>query len=38
VVTLMQDRGTVCAQYTIVLKMFWTHPVVLLGDEAHVEA
>jgi hypothetical protein len=44
----VQDRGTVCAECTICLeiildilyahKLFWTHPMVLLGDVAQVEA
>jgi hypothetical protein len=33
-----QDRCTVCAKRTIGSKSFWTHPMVLLGDEAQVEA
>jgi hypothetical protein len=33
-----QDRCTVCAKCTIAQKSFWTHPMVLLGDEAKVEA
>ena len=32
------DRCTVCAKRTIGYKMFWMHSVVLLGDEAQVEA
>jgi hypothetical protein len=38
VVVLVQDRCTVCAKRTIGTKSFWTHPMVLLGDEAHVDA
>ena len=34
----VQDRCTVCAKRTIGLEMFWTHPTVLLCDEAQVEA
>ena len=33
-----QDSCTVCAKRTISQKSFWTHPMVLLGDEAQVEA
>jgi hypothetical protein len=35
---LTQDRCTVCAKYTIGSEIVWTHPMVLLGDEALVEA
>ena len=34
----VQDRCTVCAKRTIGSEMFWTHPMVLLGDEAQVDA
>jgi hypothetical protein len=34
----VQDRSTVCAKRIIGSKLFWTHPMVLLGDEAYVEA
>ena len=34
----VQDRCTVCAKRTIGSETFWTHPMVLLGDEAEVEA
>ena len=34
----VQDRCTVCAKRTIGSETFWTHPMVLLGDEAQVEA
>ena len=34
----VQDRCTVCAKRTIGSEMFWTHPMVLLGDEGQVEA
>ena len=35
----VQDRRMVYAKRTIELeKSFWTHPMVLLGDEAPVEA
>jgi hypothetical protein len=35
---LMQDRSSVCTKCTIGYKSFWTHLMVLLGDEAQVEA
>jgi hypothetical protein len=35
---LTQDRYTVCAECTIGSKLFWTHPMVLLGDGAQVKA
>jgi hypothetical protein len=38
VLFLTQDRCTVCAKRTIDQKLFWTYPMVLLGDEAQVEA
>ena len=38
VLVSVQDRCTVCAKRTIGSEMFWTHPMVLLGDEAPVEA
>jgi hypothetical protein len=34
----LQDRCTVCAKHNIALKSFWTHPMVVLGDIAQVEA
>ena len=34
----VQNRCTVCAKRTIGSETFWTHPMVLLGDEAQVEA
>ena len=37
VLVLLQDRCTVCAKHTMAQKSFWTHPMVLLGDEAEVE-
>ena len=37
VLVLVQDRCTVSATCTIGSETFWTHPMVLLGDEAHVE-
>ena len=33
-----QDRCAVCAKHTMAQKLFWTHQMVLLGDEAQVEA
>ena len=33
----VQDKCTVCATCTIAQKSFWTHSMVLLGDEAQVE-
>ena len=39
VLVLVQDRCTVCAKRTIGSeKSFWTHPMVLLDDEAQVDA
>ena len=35
---LVQDRCTVCVEHTIGSKSFWMHPMVLLGDEAQLEA
>ena len=35
---LVQDRCMVCAKRTIGTEKFWTHQMVLLGDEAQVEA
>ena len=34
----VQDRSTVCAKRTKGKEMFWTHPMVLLCDEAQVQA
>ena len=34
----LQDRCKVCSKHTKAPKSFWTHQMVLLGDEAHVEA
>ena len=34
----LHDRCTVCAKHTMAQKSFWTHQIVLLGDEAQVEA
>ena len=38
VLVLVQDRSTVCAKRIIGSEMFWTHPMVPLGDKAEVEA
>jgi hypothetical protein len=39
VLTLTQDRCMVCAKHTIGLEIiFWAHLMVLLGEEAQVEA
>ena len=38
VLVSVQDRCTVCAKRTIGSETFWTHPMVLLGDEGQVEA
>ena len=38
VLVSLQDRCKVCAKHTKAQKSFWTHQMVLLGDEAHVEA
>jgi hypothetical protein len=37
VLILTQDRCMVCAERTVGLKSFWTHPMELLDDVAHVE-
>ena len=34
----VQDRCMVCAKHTMAHKSFRTHPMVLLGDKAQVEA
>ena len=34
----MQDRCTVCMECTIAQKLFWTHPLELLGVVGHVES
>jgi hypothetical protein len=34
----VQDRCTVCTKHTLTHKLFSTHLMVLLGDEAQVEA
>jgi hypothetical protein len=38
VLVLVQDRCTVCAKLAKAQKLFWKHLMVLLGDEAQVEA
>ena len=38
VLILKQDMCTFCAEHTIGPKLFWTHPMVRLGDEAQVGA
>ena len=38
VLVSVQDRCKVCAKHTMALKSFWTHQMVLPGDEAKVEA
>ena len=38
VLATVQDRCTVCAKHTMAQKSFWMHQMVLLGDEAQVEA
>ena len=37
VLVSVQDKCMVCATCTIAQKSFWTHSMVLLGDEAQVE-
>ena len=37
VLVLVQDRCNVCAKHNLAQKLFWTHQMVLLGDEAQVE-
>jgi hypothetical protein len=34
----VQDRCTVCVEYTMALKSFWWHPMELLDDVRHVES
>ena len=34
----LQDRCIVCTKHTMAQKSFWTQQMVLLGDEAQVEA
>jgi hypothetical protein len=38
VLVLVQGRCMVCARHSIGSKSFWTHLMVPLADEAHVEA
>ena len=38
VLVSLQDRCKVCAKDTMAQKSFWMHQMVLLGDEAQVEA
>ena len=38
VLVSLQDRCKVCAKHTMAQKSFWTNQMVLLGDEAQVEA
>jgi hypothetical protein len=38
VLTLTQDRCTVCAEHTIGSEMFYTQPMKLLGDVGLVES
>ena len=38
VLIMTQDRCTVGANRTIGSEIFWTHPMVLLGDKAQVDA
>ena len=38
VLVSVQDCCTVCGKHTMAQKSFWTHQMVLLGDEAQVEA
>ena len=38
VLVSLQDRCKVCAKHTMAQKSFWTHQMVLLGDEAQAEA
>ena len=38
VLVSLQDRCKICAKHTMAQKSFWTHQIVLLGDEAQVEA
>ena len=33
----VHDRWTICAKSTIGSETFWTHPMVLLGDEGQVQ-
>ena len=38
VLVSLPDRCKVCAKHTMAQKSFWTDKMVLLGDEAQVEA
>jgi hypothetical protein len=38
VLVSVQDRCTVCAKCTIASEIFWMHRMVVLGDEAQMEA
>ena len=38
VLVSVQDWCTVCGKHTVAQKLFWTLQMVLLGDEAKVEA
>jgi hypothetical protein len=38
VLVSLQDRCTVCAKYTRGSKIFWMQQIILLGDEAELEA
>ena len=38
VLVSQQVRGKVCTKHTMAQKLFWTHQMVLLVDEAQVEA
>jgi hypothetical protein len=38
VLVSVQDRCMVCAKHTIDLEIIWTHPMVLVGDEAQVDS
>jgi hypothetical protein len=38
VLVSVQDRCTVSTKQTVAQKLFWTHLMMLLGDEAQVDA
>ena len=38
VLVSLQDRCKVCTKHIEAQKSFWTHQLVLQGDEAHVQA
>ena len=38
VLVSVQYCCTVCGKHTMALKLFWMHQMVLIGDEAEVEA